>query len=221
MKTRLTENDPAKETIEWVSAADVSHAVDVYTKNIAQSRYMRADYRVGSWCLDQNRNQVKGCSCVFDLRAKTRNVKQMRCLEYATVCSEIASWFSAAKDLEGRLERRELSQARFERAFHRSTTLKYHPQGSPTKMVDLLIIPTAQIVGDSDEDENYLPDISSLSVACFCLNSLVGVWKVLLEIKKWDVCDWRNKNYQSILYQGGAESHRCLYAEETAEVILC
>ena len=92
----------------------------------------------------------------------------------------MASWFSAAKDMEGMLTRSEVSQFQFNRAFYRSTTLKYHPQGLPTKMVNLLVIPQAVEISQEDEEEFYLPDAGTLSVACFCLNSLLGLWKVLL-----------------------------------------
>ena len=115
----------------------------------------------------------------------------------------MASWFSAAKNMEGMLTRSEVSQFQFNRAFYRSTTLKYHPQGSPTKMVNLLVIPQAVEISQEDEEEFYLPDAGTLSVACFCLNSLLGLWKVLVTIKKESVDDWMAMNYQSILYQGG------------------
>ena len=124
MKTRRSKTVSHRVRVDWVDATDVSAALDSYTRSILQAGRMRSDYEIGSWCIDQNRNQVKGCRCVFDLRGKTRNTKNMRGLEYATVCSEMATWFSAAKDMEGMLAQGEVTQLQFDRAFHCSTALK-------------------------------------------------------------------------------------------------
>lgn len=196
---------------DWVNAGDIDRAVDLYTRSIDQGDCKRSDYEEGNWCLDSNKNQVKGCRCVFDLKQKKMGNKNenLSLLSHAHVCTEMATWYSVARRNELLLVRGQLSQRKFDVAFHKTMTLKGHPQGSPTKMVDMFIKPLPENE-DNEQEELYIPENSKLSVACFCLNSVLGIWKILLENKGDDMANWKSFNYSAILYQGGRNQMDCI-----------
>lgn len=203
-RTRGNVTKNTKGDDEWVDAPRVDKAVDVYIESIDQSSGTRSDYEDGFWCLDANRNQVKGCRCVFEMQNMKMggNNENLSLLSHAHLCNEISGWYSTAKKTEEKFNRGEITRKSFCMAFHRTMTLKVHPQGSPTKMVDMLIKPSVDI-NDEEGEENYVPANSQLSIACFCLNSVIGIWKVLVQIKRDNMDKWKEKNYLAILYQGG------------------
>ena len=85
---------------EFVSGNDVDKAVEEYVKFILDMRFRSTHDCNIDLCLDQHRNQVKGCNCVFELYRKKKNRNSLDRFTYAVLCNEMATWFSAAKESE-------------------------------------------------------------------------------------------------------------------------
>lgn len=126
--------------------------------------------------------------------------------EHDHILLEMTSWFCRARDNEIAVQKGELTQPSFEKAFHRSVALKQHPQGSATKMVDVSIKPLPMM----DDEDHYIPENCIVTTTCFCQNSLIGVWKILVENKGDDVLQWTALSYPAILYQGGRNMNDCI-----------
>jgi hypothetical protein len=99
---------------------------------------------------------MKECSCIIDFKTKQQGTHKdcVLLLSHAFVLNEMALWFSSAENSEVMFTNGKISQKEFEEGFHRTTTLKLHPQGSPMKMVDMSIKPLPNLVSKGDY---YLP----------------------------------------------------------------
>lgn len=191
---------------QWVSANDVDNAVEQYVKFILDMQYRTTHDRRLELCLDQHRNQVLGCNCIFELHRKKKNRNNIDHLAYAVQCDEMACWFSAAKETERirLLPDTWMSRLLFHKIFHKTVVIKNHgATGSVTKMVDVSIVPSVSFDERKAVEDSfmYLPVNNEVTESAFCLNTILGIWKILSKKKK-DFDHWETINYHAILYQG-------------------
>lgn len=194
---------------DFVSGNDVDDAVEEYVAFIINMPEWKT-HSHEFCCLDQHRNQVQGCRCIFDLHNLKNLDNEDDLFSYHLICTEIALWFSAAKETEIIRSQPDtwMSQVMFNKLFHKTMILKAHrATGVFTKMVDMSNIPWMSPVSleersDIEDELRYVPTNNNITLSAFCLNTVLGIWKLLVLNKGWDLEKWQKISYQTILYQG-------------------
>lgn len=226
MNTRATARKQIPSTWRSAEADDIDQALSYlgvfYTEN---SRHEESHpFRNG--CMDWNRNQTGGCSCVADLLVWKNGNEHNKWSDYALVCQEISDWFRSTGDLESRLAKlNKLGTKEFKESFARCIVLKKCTTGIFTKMVDLSVTPGIGVQSYNERTGLLIRHNAVVTTSTLCLNSARNLWIVLTGSEFGGnqsnpiFIDWKKKlRSHSTLVCSGARG--CNHAKKTG-VVLC
>lgn len=135
-------------------------------------------------CMDDHRNQTGSCACIERMKLMKTSANLDDQINYAIICDEIAMWFHAAGVLENQFLNKEIGPSKFRAAFRRCISLIRSDTGAYTRMIDLSILPSANVTDgqQTQEEEWECLDVYEnfvISESTLCLNSVLHLWRII------------------------------------------